>query len=99
MKCGLTSVTFRKLGWRAVIQIARACGFDGIEWGGDIHVPPGEVALAREVHLATVEAGLSVLSYGSYYRLGGEEPFRPVLDAALALQADTIRVWAGAKGS
>jgi len=99
MKCGLTSVTFRKLDWRAVIQVALDCGFDGIEWGGDIHVPPGETALAREVRQATVDTGLSVLSYGSYYRLGGSDAFQPVLDTALALQADTIRVWAGTKGS
>jgi len=99
MKCGLTSVTFRKLDWREIIRVALDCGFDGIEWGGDIHVPPGEVALAREVHQATVEAGLSVLSYGSYYRLGGRDAFKPVLDTAHALQAGSIRVWAGTKGS
>jgi len=99
MECGLTSVTFRKLGWRAVLQVALDCGFDGIEWGGDIHVPPGEVVLAREVHRATAEAGLTVLSYGSYYHLGGTDSFKSVLATANALRADVIRVWAGTKGS
>jgi len=94
MKLGLTSVTFRKLDFRAIIQIARDSKLDGIEWGGDVHVPPGDISCAREVHQATIEAGLEVLSYGSYYRLGGETPFDPVLDTALALHAKIIRVWA-----
>ena len=99
MKYGLASVTFRGRGWREVLAVARGCGLGGVEWGGDIHVPPGEALLAREVSQATADAGLAVLSYGSYYRLGGGEPFGPVLETALALRAGTVRVWAGAKGS
>lgn len=95
MKLGLTSVTFRKLGWREIIRVARDCGLDGIEWGGDVHVPPGDVQLAREIYQATVDAGLAVLSYGSYYKPGGDTPFEDVLETALALHASTIRIWAG----
>jgi sugar phosphate isomerase/epimerase len=95
MKCGLTSVTFRQLGWREVIRVARDCGLDGIEWGGDIHVPPGDVLHAQKVYQDTVDAGLAVLSYGSYYRLGGDAPFGSVLETALALHTKIIRVWAG----
>ena len=95
MKLGLTSVTFRKLDWRKIIQIALDCGLDGIEWGGDIHVPPGDPEHARMVYQATAGAGLEVLSYGSYYRLGEGQDFGPVLTTALALQANAIRVWAG----
>ena len=94
MTCGLTSVTFRKLDWQEIIRVARACGLGGIEWGGDVHVPPGDALLARTVYQATIDAGLEVLSYGSYYRLGGGEPFEPVLATALALRAGVIRVWA-----
>ena len=97
MKLGLTSVTFRKLEWREIIRIARDCRLDGIEWGGDVHVPPGDTELAGEIYRATVAAGLAVLSYGSYYRLGGGDPFESVLDTACALRANTIRVWAGTK--
>ena len=95
MKLGLTSVTFRQLGWREIIRVARDCGLDGIEWGGDVHAPPGDLELAREIYQATVDAGLSVLSYGSYYKPGGEPPFEAVLETAVALRASTIRVWAG----
>lgn len=94
MKCGLTSVTFRQLDWREVIRIARDCGLDGIEWGGDVHAPPGDALHAQKVYQGTVDAGLSVLSYGSYYKLGGEDAFEPVLETALALRAGVIRVWA-----
>jgi sugar phosphate isomerase/epimerase len=46
-----------------------------------------------------VDAGLEVLSYGSYYKLGGGDAFGPVLETALAMRAGVIRIWAGAKGS
>jgi len=97
--CGLTSVTFRHLTWLEVICVAVECGLQGIEWGGDIHCPPGDVDLAREIAAATHEAGLAVLSYGSYYRLGAGEDFAPVLASAAALGAPMIRVWAGGKAS
>jgi len=99
IKCGLVSVTFRHLDWREIIRIARDCNMDCIEWGGDIHVPHGDLLRARQVAEATADAGLAVLSYGSYYTLGAGEPFEPVLGTAAALQANTIRIWAGAKGS
>jgi len=99
MKFGLTSVTFRHLTWLENICAAVECGLQGIEWGGDIHCPPGNVALASEIAQATREAGLAVLSYGSYYRLGAGEEFAPVLTSAIALDAPIIRVWAGTKAS
>ena len=40
-----------------------------------------------------------MLSYGSYYRVGGDKPFEPVLDSAVALGVPVIRVWAGGVGS
>jgi len=98
VKLGLTSVTFRKLDVQEIVNIARDCGLDGIEWGGNVHAPPGNLKRAEEVRLATMQAGLDVLSYGSYYKLGGDDPFEPVLETALALHANTIRVWAGTQG-
>jgi sugar phosphate isomerase/epimerase len=49
----------------------------------------------------TREAGLSVVAYGSYFRAGEDNPdnFEPVFQAALALDAPVIRVWAGRRGS
>jgi sugar phosphate isomerase/epimerase len=79
--------------------VAKA-GLDAIEWGGDIHVPPHNLTNAREVREATLEAGVRISSYGSYYRLAERQSsFEPVLETAIVLGAPTIRVWAGALGS
>lgn len=98
-KAGLVSITFRKHSPDALIELCGRAGVEAIEWGGDVHVPHGDVETARRVGEATRAAGLEVACYGSYYRsLDSEEnglSFESVLDAALALGAPRIRVWAG----
>lgn len=97
MQAGLVSVTFRSLTWRQTLELARQAGLTAIEWGGDIHVPHGDLTRARQVGEATCQAGLRVAAYGSYYRLGQDHPaFCDVLATARALGAPAIRVWAGA---
>ncbi len=97
---GLVSVTFRKLTASAVINMVKEAGLDGIEWGGDIHVPPEDLENAARVRRQTLDAGLKIAAYGSYYRLGANQAsFGPILETALALEATTIRVWAGTVGS
>ncbi len=94
MNSGLVSVTFRQLAPEKIVDLARRAGLDGIEWGGDVHVPPGDEALALRVARMTRDAGLAVSSYGSYYRCDGDR-FHECLTTALALEAKVIRVWAG----
>jgi len=97
---GLVSVTFRKLSVPEIIALAKQASLEGIEWGGDIHIPPGDLANARAVRQQTLDNGLQVAAYGSYYRLGTNQiPFESILEAALALGAPSIRVWAGTVGS
>ncbi|MEY4487633.1 MAG: hypothetical protein RIQ79_141 [Verrucomicrobiota bacterium] len=100
---GLVSVTFRKLSPVEIVGLVRKAELRGIEWGGDIHVPHGDISRAREVRALTQESGLRVAAYGSYYRAGHSEgnglTFRSVLDSAVELGAPTIRVWPGVKGS
>ncbi|MEO8409767.1 MAG: TIM barrel protein [Propionivibrio sp.] len=96
---GLVSVSFRSLAAAEIIDLARASALDGIEWGGDVHVPPGDADHAACIGQATRSAGLRVSSYGSYFRLGRGADFGPMLAAAVALQAPLIRVWAGDRGS
>ncbi len=100
---GLVSITFRSLSPEEVIKLVLQGGLKTIEWGGDVHVPPGNTNIARDVGRLTREAGLGVSAYGSYYRLGqGEKapvPFEAVLESAVGLNAPTIRVWAGSKSS
>lgn len=98
---GLVSVTFRELSPEEIIALAKKAGLAAIEWGGDIHVPAGEIETARRVGEATRAAGLAVASYGSYYRLLLEEDPKKVLDPVLktaqALGAPNVRIWAGSK--
>ena len=100
---GLVSITFRQLAPDHVVSLAREANLGSIEWGGDVHVPHGDLARAREVRRLSDDAGLSVSAYGSYYRAGVSESqglaFGRVLDTAVALGAPTIRVWAGVVGS
>jgi 3-dehydroshikimate dehydratase len=100
---GLVSVTFRSLSPQEIVALVAKAGLRGIEWGGDIHVPHGNVQRAKEVYHITSDAGLEIAAYGSYYRVGCEEKegilFERVLDTAIALKAPVIRVWAGDRGS
>ncbi|SFP34067.1 sugar phosphate isomerase/epimerase family protein [Salibacterium halotolerans] len=100
-KTGMCSVTFRDKTTEEVIEIAAKAGLHSIEWGGDVHVPPGDTAAATRTAQHTKEAGLEVSSYGSYFKAGikNEAPFPDVLDTASALGAASIRIWAGEKGS
>ncbi len=94
---GLVSVTFRQLTVEEVIVLAKKAGLDGIEWGGDKHVPHGDTQSAERVLKLTERASLKVAAYGSYYRVGEQNDFtfEQVLSSAKALKAPTIRVWAG----
>lgn len=102
-RSGMVSVTYRQLACEEIIALTAAAGLDGIEWGGDVHVPHGDVQMARLVRQQTQDAGLAVLSYGSYYRVGEyDDPgaeFAGVLQTAKALGAPSIRIWAGTKNA
>ena len=101
IRTGLVSVTFRALTPRAIVDLVAEAGLDAIEWGGDIHVPHAETETARTVRQMTEDAGLTVPSYGSYYRVGHSEPipFETVVETAVVLGASIIRVWAGKQGT
>lgn len=92
---GLVSISYRELAPREIIGLSVEAQLQGIEWGGDIHVPHGNVQLAREVGEMTRDAGLQIAAYGSYYRCGGALEFERVLESATQLGAPLIRVWAG----
>ena len=101
MTPGLVSITFRKLSPREIIDLCLQSELRCIEWGGDIHVPHGDLSTARRVGSMTHRAGLSVAAYGSYYHLGSHDgsDFHSVLETAAVLGALVIRVWAGTLGS
>ncbi len=106
MTTGLTSISYRPCSVEEIIALAEKSKLTGIEWGGDIHVPAGDVPTATKVAAQTAAAGLKVLSYGSYYKLGQQQgkediaaAFAPVLESACILGAPLVRIWAGVCGS
>lgn len=100
---GLVSISFRQLNPAELIELVSSAGLSGIEWGGDVHCPHGDVEIAKTVAAQTVAAGLKVAAYGSYFRVGVSEDeglsFDSVLDSAVALGTSKVRVWAGDKDS
>ncbi|WP_332304510.1 sugar phosphate isomerase/epimerase family protein [Rhizobium sp. GR12] len=96
---GLCSVTFRAMTPQAVIDLAAANGIKAIEWGADIHVPPGDLENARDVAERTAKAGLTVSSYGSYIFAPDFAPkdLTAVLETAKALGTGHIRIWPGSR--
>ena len=96
---GLCSVTFRSLSPQAVIDLAAANGIKAIEWGGDIHVAPGDLDNARDVAARTAKASLTVSSYGSYIFAPdfAPEDVTATLETAKALGTGHIRIWPGSR--
>jgi sugar phosphate isomerase/epimerase len=94
---GLCSVTLRALTVDEVARLAGACGLEAVEWGADVHVPPGDTGALARARAAARAAGVANASYGSYlFATGvvGADVWRPVLDTAAALGAPNVRVWA-----
>lgn len=96
---GLVSITYRQLTPEQIVAACAEAGLTYIEWGSDVHVPQTDPANAARVGRLTRDAGLRVSSYGTYYRLGCGQDFAAYLDAAEALGAPILRLWAGSRGS
>lgn len=99
---GVVSVTFRSLPVRQIVELAVETKLAAIEWGGDIHVPHGNLAAARQARQMCRDHGLAVSAYGSYLRIGAPETaasIAPVLDTAAELRTPLVRVWAGTRSS
>lgn len=94
---GLCSVSFRNLPAAEIARRAADAGLGAIEWGGDVHVPAGDLAQAQAVARISAAAGLRCVSYGSYWRAGADDlrALDAVLASASALGAPVVRVWAG----
>ncbi|MBU8538667.1 TIM barrel protein [Falsiroseomonas tokyonensis] len=96
---GLCSVTFRGLAPEEVAALAAEAGLGAIEWAGDAHAPPGDLAAARRCAAACAAAGLRAVSYGSYVEAGAPgAAIGPALASARAMGVRHCRVWAGRRG-
>ncbi|MFE7466329.1 sugar phosphate isomerase/epimerase family protein [Streptomyces sp. NPDC057499] len=98
---GICSVTFRRLPAAEVARLAADAGLAAVEWGADVHAPPGDPDAVRTAREAAERHGLRCCSYGSYFRAVPDDPdgFAPVARAAVLLGAPRVRVWAGTEGS
>lgn len=92
---GMCSVALRALAPADVVHVAVEAGVEVIEWGGDVHVPAGDLDRAREAARLSGESGLWCASYGSYLYAGQatSDGTAAVLDTAVALEAPNVRVW------
>ncbi|MFC0628614.1 sugar phosphate isomerase/epimerase family protein [Kribbella deserti] len=101
MRTGLVSVTFRQLSVEEVVQAAADAELAAIEWGGDIHVPLGDLAAATRARELCAEQEIAVAAYGSYLRAGqcDREEIATAVQTAVTLGAPMIRVWAGSTGT
>lgn len=96
MRIGFTTTTVRQLkSVEAVVELAKRVGAECLEWGGDIHVR--DAATARKARKLCDESGISIASYGSYYRVGSNDAdeWKKICEIASALGARCIRVWLG----
>ena len=96
-KTGIVSISFRKHTKEEIAAFAKDAGLHSVEWGGDVHVPHGDISEAEKAVKITHGAGLEIAEYGSYYIIGqsDEELFDSVLNSADTLGTKTIRVWPG----
>ena len=92
---GLCSITFRSLSSEDVIALAARARVQGIEWGADVHAPPGGGPAMAALGARTRDAGLAVVSYGSYLGMApsNDEQIDAVLDTADALGSPMVRIW------
>ena len=100
MKLGFTTTSFRQIRDREkIVNIARDCGADILEWGGDIHVK--NVADAMHAKRLCDAANIGISSYGSYYRIGSgkSDDWKNICGIAAAMGCGSVRVWLGTEDS
>jgi sugar phosphate isomerase/epimerase len=74
LRPGLTSITHRQLSPLEVVALASEANLEAIEWGADVHLLPGSPAAARDLAARCRDAGIDCPSYGSYFRVGRDDP-------------------------
>jgi 3-dehydroshikimate dehydratase len=95
---GLCSITFRSHSPDEVLDLAIRAGVQGIEWGADAHVAPGGGSEVAALAARCADAGMEVVSYGSYLGMGPADEnetaaVEAVLDSAQAVGAPMVRIW------
>ena len=95
-KTGIVSISFRDRSPEQILIAASEAGLDAVEWGGDVHVPHGDLEAARLVRELSAAFDTEIAEYGSYSAIGKSDPslFEDILNTARDLGTNVIRVWA-----
>ncbi len=98
---GLVSISFRSHSPEQIVRGAKAAGLSCIEWGSDVHAPCTDLQKLREIAELQAREGLFCSSYGTYFRLGQDDPrtLKTYIEAAKILGTNMLRLWCGTKGS
>jgi sugar phosphate isomerase/epimerase len=98
-RIGVASVTFRNKTIEQIVEIAENADVSYVEWGADVHVTNREEA--QKARALCDEHGITVSSYGSYFRVGESDvgDWRELCEIASILGASSIRVWLGNQNS
>ncbi len=99
LKKGIVSATLKNLPYRDVVDISSSLGLKAIEWSENHHVPLDNPSLVRDMKNYTLDNGLEIASYGSYYRLGQNQNIIDHIRNACLIGARRVRIWAGVKAS
>ena len=96
---GLVSISFRDHTPAEIALIASMQRLPYIEWGSDVHAPPGDLPRLREILSLQRQYGISCSSYGTYFRLGHSpvSDLPQYIEAAKILGTNILRLWAGRK--
>ncbi len=97
---GLVSISFREKSPEELVAAMTRCGLTHIEWGSDVHAPVADEGRLRELAALCRRNGITVSSYGTYFRIGDNRPLElvPYIRAARLLGTHILRLWCGTKG-
>ncbi len=100
-KLGLVSVSFRDKSPEEILTEMKKSGLSVIEWGSDIHAPCDDPQKLKEIVDLQNEYGIKCCSYGTYFRMGKNNPpeIIPYIKAAKALGTKVLRIWCGCSAS
>ncbi len=101
MELGLVSISFRGHSPEELLRAVKAAGLGCIEWGSDVHAPCDDAHNLRKIAAMQEVAGISCCSYGTYFKLGKDDPaqLESYIRAAKLLGTNVLRLWCGVKGS
>ena len=97
---GLVSISFRTETPETIVEAVKAAGLSCIEWGSDVHAPWNDEEKLQTIVRLQKESGIRCSSYGTYFRLGKDDPaeFPGYIRAAKLLGTGILRLWCGTKG-